>query len=273
MKKAFIAMLCLSLLAGCNSSQQESSSASEKAESEPAKEAAAESIPEITLEELKSYLTYHEVTADNWETIFSHGIQKDYEMDAFKEITDNYYVDVMLQLNEEYALTQDYVMRLHVKASVLDYGLSLSIDNDKDKRANAFTPLKNDVYPESSVRQLYLKRGIIGMLPGNDKYKSAIDDYTLQFVKAIGSAVTINIPEDIWTVDEKTGKRFFTVVYSEEEEEVKRKLYEDGSWVILKNGTVIDRFDPKDKYYEWPDDPPVNYLINAGWQLFDLINQ
>ena len=180
----------------------------------------------------------------------------------------------MLNLNEEYTLTKDYVMRMHLKASVMEYGFLNSWGTNIDQRGATFMPLKKDVYPESIVLQLHSKIGVTGLpMRGDAKYESSIDEYTLEFVKAIGSAVTIDIPEEIWTLDEKTGKRFFTVVYSEYEEEVKRKLYEDGSWVLLKNGTVFERFNPKDEYYEWSDDLPVNYLVNAGWKLFDFINK
>lgn len=138
----------------------------------------------MTEEEFAQYTTEIPITTENWKNYFDYEYKKVENKDAFGEI-----------------ISTKYEPHLKLKDNIYGYAV-LQIE------------INNNLYSDYE----YKKDLIIGSndttLPMADfrlKSGATITMNDITCTKAKGSLYTLNLPEDIWQIDETDGKRYFNI--------------------------------------------------------------
>ena len=138
----------------------------------------------MTEEEFAQYTTEIPITTENWKNYFDYEYKKVENKDAFGEI-----------------IITKYEPHLKLKDNIYGYAV-LQIE------------INNNLYSDYE----YKKDLIIGSndttLPMADfrlKSGATITMNDITCTKAKGSLYTLNLPEDIWQIDETDGKRYFNI--------------------------------------------------------------
>ena len=138
----------------------------------------------MTEEEFAQYTTEIPITTENWKNYFDYEYKKVENKDAFGEI-----------------ISTKYEPHLKLKDNIYGYAV-LQIE------------INNNLYSDYE----YKKDLIIGSndttLPMADfrlKSGATITMNDITCTKAKGSLYTLNLPEDIWQIDESDGKRYFNI--------------------------------------------------------------
>lgn len=138
----------------------------------------------MTEEEFAQYTTEIPITTENWKNYFDYEYKKVENKDAFGEI-----------------ISTKYEPHLKLKDNIYGYAV-LQIE------------INNNLYSDFE----YKKDLIIGSndttLPMADfrlKSGATITMNDIICTKAKGSLYTLNLPEDIWQIDETDGKRYFNI--------------------------------------------------------------
>lgn len=138
----------------------------------------------ISQEEFSQYITEIPITTENWKNYFEYEYRKVENKDAFGEITSISYEPHLKLKDNMYG----YV--------VLQVEINSNLYNNYEYKQNLIISSNDTILPMADFR---LKSG--ATITMND----------ITCTKAKGSLYTLNLPEDIWQIDETDGKRYFNI--------------------------------------------------------------
>ena len=139
----------------------------------------------ISQEEFSQYITEIPITTENWKNYFEYEYRKVENKDAFGEITSISYEPHLKLKDNMYG----YV--------VLQVEINSNLYNNYEYKQNLIISSNDTILPMADFR---LKSNVT----------ITINDIIC--TKAKGSLYTLNLPEDIWQIDETDGKRYFNIV-------------------------------------------------------------
>jgi len=242
MKKVLAAFLSLALLSGCSSGGSGSASSGNKP-------------LEIKSSELGNYITYYEVTPENWEEYFDHEQIRKYQVDSFGETTENYSEVIEIVPKEGYVLNDDLVMRFHhsrIETFTWNNGDTSTADYEEDRDFTA----KDFIFGSASIS---LTMG--GPDWGGSNPEVTITDFAL--TKSVGSVFTINIPEEAWQTNEENGEEFFVLDHNGS----KKRLYRNGTVEVLNGGKVVQTNVLSDYCGMEIDNPTFDLIARSVWGI------
>ena len=138
----------------------------------------------ISKEEFSQYITEIPITTENWKNYFDYEYKKVENKDAFGEI-----------------ISTKYEPHLKLKDNMYGY-VVLQIE------------INNNLYSDYEYKTTLNIRSNDTTLPMADfrlKSNATITMNDIICTKAKGSLYTLNLPEDIWQVEETDGKKYFNV--------------------------------------------------------------
>ena len=138
----------------------------------------------MTEEEFAQYTTEIPITTENWKNYFDYEYKKVENKDAFGEIISTKYEPHLKLKDNMYG----YV--------VLQIEINNNLYSDYEYKKDLIIGSNDTTLPMADFR---LKSG--ATITMND----------ITCTKAKGSLYTLNLPEDIWQIDETDGKRYFNI--------------------------------------------------------------